>query len=633
MTEPLSPSQSAALADFARTCKAAARAVTLYPPTHPSIEATLTRVIGAAARVADGADVTLGVHPNALVLDGRAAARPDPAIGELAALLHERLVGSLRIARDAGPQDWLALLMLLGKPPEDVIGEGGIRRMWAATGRSGFEIRGIDYAEVLRERAGGERAVWDRIVASYLEGSMVPAETLADAGAQMPDEAIASFIAQGIVAAHGATDRLAQAFQALVPEDDRKTRLLQLAHDEAAQTPLGGEAGFEDLWQSAASMLTTYSDGRFVSADYGRELSGAQEQAIEVDRVSDDPPERVQAWLATVNDAAVRELDVVLLQDLLRIEEDPAQWKAIAAVAAREIERRTQLGEVADALRLLESITGRGGTADQLASTSMVRHITANLRKSDDRELEPLTRLCHAIGPRLARPLAEALATEADARAVRRLRELLISFGAAGRQSVEQLRMSANPAVRRMAIELLRVFGGREALPELAAMLDDADPQVQRESIRAMVQIGTPEAYAILERSLAAGGTPRETVIQELVGLRDEKAVPLLCYVLNHTSARGPLIGIHLQIIEALGALGDHPESTQTLERVLHRGEWWAPGRTARLRSAAATALRRIGSAAAVRVLEDAVAKGGRGVRSVARVQLGAVARRERARS
>src|SRR6185503_15119459 len=132
----------------------------------------------------------------------------------------------------------------------------------------------------------------------------------------------------------------------------------------------------------------------------------------------------------------------------------------------------------------------------------------------------------HTLGPSVVRPLAIALAAEENSRAIRHLRELLLGFGAAGRQSVEQLKNSAN---RRMAIDLLRVFGGREALPELASMLDDADPQVQRESIRAIVQIGTDEAFAVLKHALVAGSSSRETTLQQLIGLRDYKAAPLLC--------------------------------------------------------------------------------------------------------
>ena len=40
-TEPLAPEDTARLIEFARACKAAARAVLLYPAAHPAIAATL----------------------------------------------------------------------------------------------------------------------------------------------------------------------------------------------------------------------------------------------------------------------------------------------------------------------------------------------------------------------------------------------------------------------------------------------------------------------------------------------------------------------------------------------------------------------------------------------------------------
>ena len=196
---------------------------------------------------------------------------------------------------------------------------------------------------------------------------------------------------------------------------------------------------------------------------------------------------------------------------------------------------------------------------------------------------------------------------------------MLLSFGAAGRQSVEQLKHSPNPAVRRMAIDLLRVFGGREALPELASMLDDADPQVQRESIRAIVQIGTDEAFAVLENALVSGSASRDTILQQLLSLRDDKAVPLLCYVLDHTSPKGKLLAVHVQIMEALGNLAARSDSISTLRGILYRGEWWAPWRTGALRHAAAAALQRLGTPEAIAVLSEAAARGNRGVRNAAR--------------
>ena len=727
----MSPELAATLAEFARATKAAARSVTLYPATHPAIQASLGRVVTSSARLAASGDVTLVVMPNTLVIDGRAPTRPDQSIVELADLLHNRLVGNLQIERAADAADWHAFLLLLAKPAEDLMSQGGIASAWAAAGRSHFAIGEIDYAEVLRERAAGSEAAWDRIIENCLRGNAVdldddtlsgllelagdPARfgdflarlqsagepetkvaaraaallqilrglvTLAgrrgpddldgalksiaqstsrltpdmmlamlserDHGAEgdgpmvgqivnkMTDRTIASFVAGNIVAERGATGRLAQAFEALVPDAITRGEVLEIAHQEVAESPMGEESGFEELWQNAATMLMNYSDKPYVTAEYARELSGARSQAIEVDRVADDPPERIQGWLDSVAPEAVRELDLKLLLDLLRIEPDPAKWRDVANVVTAEIERLTLLGDAYNAHRLLEPVTKEAGAEgregfkaaataalERLAAGPLLRHVVLHLRKIEERDVEPFNALCHTLGPSVIRPLAEALATEENNRALRRLRELLLGFGAAGRQSVEQLKTSPNPAVRRTAIDLLRVFGGREALPELESMLDDKDPQVQRESIRAIVQLGTNEAYAVLERALV--GRSRDAVLAQLIALRDDKAIPLLCYVLKHTSPHGKLINVHLAIIDALGGLSAHPESTGTLKTVLYQGSWWAPFRTAALRRAAAESLRRIGGPDAAAVLEEAAAHGPRAVRNVARAKVGLV--------
>lgn len=741
--EPMSPEQAATLADFARSAKTAARAVTLYPATHPAIQGALGRIVAAAGKLAATGEVTLVVHPDAIAIDGRAPSRPDPAIGELAAILHQRLIGSLRVERAADAADWHAFLSIVAKPPEELIAGGGITKAWAQTNRSHFEIREIDYGEVLREREGGELAAWDRIIANCLQGDAIDLDEesltallevvgdperfgdflsrLQESGGpdmkigqraaallriirglidfvnkrspegldvmlksvaqatsrltpdmmlamlsqrdqragpdgemvgqiveRMGDRTIATFVAGNIVAERGATGRLAQAFEALVPEAERRGQLLEMARAEVAQSEMGAESGFDELWKNAANMLMSYSDKPYVSAEYARELSDARSQAVEVERVSDDPPERIQGWLATVTEESVRQLDLQLLLDLLRLENDPAQWRGITTLVTSEIERLTLLGDARSATLLVEAVQRElkdGGrepfreaatlAMERLAAGPLVRNVVLHLRKGDEREVEPLTRLCHSLGPIVIRPLAEALATEENNKALRRLREVLVGFGAAGRQSVEQLKNSRNPAVRRTAIDLLRVFGGREALPELASMLDDADPQVQRESIRAIVQIATEEAYAVLERALM--GRMRQTVLEQLISLRDDKAVPLLCYVLKHTAPSGNFVNVHLAIIDALGGLGAHPESTRTLKDVLYAGVWWAPFRTAALRQAAALALRRIGGADNAAVLEEAAGCGLRGVRNAARAQVSMVrsgaAARERIKS
>jgi HEAT repeat protein len=723
----MSPDLAASLAEFARAAKAAARSVTLYPATHPAIQASLSRVVTSTARLAAAGDVTVAVLPGQLLLEGRAPARPDQAIIELADLLHHRLVGTMRVERAADAADWHAFLLLVARPAEELIAQGGITQAWGASGRSHFEIIEIDYAEVLRERAAGSEAAWDSIIENCLRGNAFDLdqatlnglldvagdpsrfgeflarlqssggpETMVTTRAaalltilrgivsvasargpndldgalksmaqatsrltpdmmlallaerdrtdghgpmvgeivhRMSDRTIASFVAGSIVAERGATGRLAQALEALVPDAGARGEVLELARGEVARSSVGDESGFQELWQNAANMLMNYQDKPYVPSDYARELSGARSQAIEVDRVSDDPPERIQGWLSSVSGEAVRELDLRLILDLTRLLDDPAQWRDLVNVMTSEIERLTLVGDAPDARRLLEAVVkeaseGRdalrpvaAAALEKLAAGPLVRHVVLHIQKVEEREVDAFNALCHTLGPAAVRPLAEALATEENSRALRRLREMLLGFGAAGRQSVEQLKHSPNPAVRRTAIDLLRVFGGREALPELASMLDDNDPQVQRESIRAIVHIGTNEGYAVLERALA--GRSRGAILEQLIALRDDKAIPLLCYVLKRTNAQGRLVNVHLAIIDALAGLSPHPDSTTTLKAVLYGGTWWAPFRTAALRQAAATALRRIGGADAVAVLEEAAASGARGVRAAARAQVG----------
>src|SRR4029434_3810205 len=103
----------------------------------------------ATGRLASDGQVTLTIHPDVIAIDGRLPVRPDQSIGELASLLHERLIGTLRVDADAGLDDWHALLLLLARAPEERIAEGGIAKAWTHSGRQHFEIREIDYAELL----------------------------------------------------------------------------------------------------------------------------------------------------------------------------------------------------------------------------------------------------------------------------------------------------------------------------------------------------------------------------------------------------------------------------------------------------------------------------------------------------
>ena len=371
---------------------------------------------------------------------------------------------------------------------------------------------------------------------------------------RMTDRTIARFVSRNVIADGGTpTDRLAQAFQTLVRNPDDRHRLLNLAHDDAAASPLGSTEGFEAVWNHVAEkLLTSYSDESFVSDVYARELSGARTRAVDVEQASDDPPERVSVWVASVDASALRSLDLLLLLDLLRLEQDNARWGDLMPPVVRNLEDLLLVGDFDAAMELFAVIAA--ATADEsrkerrqhamiaidmLVAGSMMRHIVTHLLSMDDAAFERVKAMCVSLGEVIVRPLAEALSVEERGRTRERLTAILLAFGAVGRRTIERLKTSPNAAVRRTAIYLMRQFGGIDALPDLTDLLNDSDSMIQREAIRAILNIGTEKAYRVLEEALATGTErSRDAIMLSISMLRDERATPLFAYILRHVDHR-----------------------------------------------------------------------------------------------
>ena len=741
--EPLAPADAQRLTDFARACKAATRAVTLYPATHPTIVATLGRIAQLTSAQALSSPMRISVLTNELRVDGRAPSRPDAAIGELASLLHDHLIGELTINPGGDVDAWRNFLLLLGRSTDDVRAEGGIARLWSTTAGTHIELKEIDYADVLRER-GGVPAQWDGILAGFLQGGgdgdqefdeeatkmlleiakdeqqlgelfvalesrgaedqsaqakatavvrmlrsivktvktarpeemdgvlqnlsgavgrlspelmvslLAHAETATTDTAsvigavmsRMTEQTIAGFIARNAEAGDSSINRVAQAFHTLVQEDDQRQRLIALAHDQAASSPFGSTEGFEDVWNRVAErLMTSYSDKAYVSNTYARELATTRTQAVTIDQISDDPPERVSAWLATVATSELRKLDLSLLLDLLVIEQEDSRWGTLMRPVVALLEDLMLVGDFDAAASLLNLITeaSKPGYSkerrqhaliaiDMLVSGSMMRHIVAHVATMDTGQFDRLKAMCLSLGEEVVRPLAETISTDVSDRVRDRLSLILVAFGPAGRRQVERLKSSENPAVRRTAIMLLREFGGEEALPELTEMLRDRSPQIQREAVRAILNIGSRRALEVLQAAIIHGSVEsRETIMKSLASIRDDRAAPMFGFIISHVDHKGELLPLYLSAIEALGSLKS-PDGVESLREALYRGEWWAPRRTASLRSAAAASLARIATPEALEVLEQALSGGPRGVRSAVRPHMSTARSRQKPR-
>ena len=720
----LPPDTAALLAEFARSCKAAARAVSLYPGQHPAIGTSLARLADATTRLTANGPLHLQVRPGELLIGNEGLPKPDQSVRELAELLHQHLIGAMTVNAGADAGSWRTLLLLLSRSPDEVRNDGGIAHLWGTAGGPSVEIREIDYAEVLREKRGLIVAI-DQIIAAAVDGTPLHLDddsldalmamlgdeaqvdelmarlqavadergadakttailallrTMAERAQKMPDgelEAtlrklggitarlsademlrlaahrsdvsadgevvgavldsmqdgdVASFVASSVVAERGATARLAHAFQALVPDTDRRRRIAALAEEEAAAVPDVDDKIFEDLFGKVESMVSSYSDTTYVSEEYGRELWSAQTKAVDVEQTADDPPERVAAWMSTVNDAALRGLDHQLLHDLLAIEQDPARWRDVADTTAAHAEDLIRVGYFDQAWDLAGAIIRHGQAVPErteflpevlqrFGRGTHMKHVAAHLRSADDDAFKQFQQLCLSIGTPVIAPLAEALSAEQDARSRRRLRDVLVGFGAQGRDVVQQLMNAPNWEVRRTAAFLLREFGGSEGLKELIPLLTDNEPLVQREAVQGLVLNGSNEAAAILVNALGTvSGRVRDTLVAELVGIRDRRASTFFAYLVRHVD-RAKHHGVYLASIEALGTFGD-TASVEALELALGVANWWAPLRARRARTAAAAALRKIGSAEALDALRRAAATGKRGTRAAARAEL-----------
>jgi HEAT repeat protein len=730
--EPLSPERAARLLEFAKACRAAARIVSMYPPTHPAIQNALARIVAAGKQaIADG-PFAISVLPDSMLVGGRGLPKPDAAVSELAQMLHQHAIGAVTITGELSNSNWHTFLSLIAKSPEDTRALGGIVPTWQQTGTAVLTMQIIDYAEVLRERDSGTAATWDRIV-ELLGGGRSREEILAalidmaddpqqlaqfvrelqedgtaagvDASQQRqalleiihglarhtyanapekldsvlshlteavtklpPDvlltlltqpppepppteaaapvdlakelqsrasnEMVSDFLVSNVARDRGATARLAAAFTTLVPDTGRQQDILSMAAEQAAAL-FAQDPHFEKVWNSSSEMLMSYSDEQFVSDSYARELTSAQSQAVDITKIGDDPPARIRAWVSTLGEEEVRRLDQQLLLDLLKIESRADAWTAVLDVVVGNIDQLVLVGDLTQAADLLDAVVTASKQADPARSAAaaaavkllvdgpLVRNLALFLRQATDSEVGLAKQICMTLGPAMVEPLAQALMAEDNSRTVRRLRDILIGFGPAAREYANKLRGSPSPAVRRAAVDLLRALGGDAALPDLRRMLDDSDEQVQRDALRGIVQIGTNDAYQALEEALQSGAEHTRTAIMQALGaLRDQRAAPLFVHILTHSDFKGTFEPVYTSAIESLGRLADDDKSVAALETVLHRGEFWAPGRTARLRLAAAKALHSMGTEAALRTLSAAAASGPRGVKRAARAAL-----------
>ena len=292
--------------------------------------------------------------------------------------------------------------------------------------------------------------------------------------ARLTDEMLTKFLVDNVVKDRGATNRLATAFQTLVPDPSKQQDILAAAGEQAAAL-FKDDPQFESVWTSSTRNADVVLGrevrvrGLRARADDGADAGGGGRE----DRRR---PAGAHSRLARRRSATneIRALDQQLLLDLLKIETRPDAWSGVLDTAIANIDQLVLVGDLT-----LAVAAARGGRRDlegrqrrrlprrpRPASPSWSKaRWCATSRCSCRTPPTPSSasprRCARTIGPVLVKPMSDALMGEDNARTVRRLRDILISFGPAAREYANELKSSRNPAVRRAAIDLLRGLGRR----------------------------------------------------------------------------------------------------------------------------------------------------------------------------
>ena len=460
---------------------------------------------------------------------------------------------------------------------------------------------------------------------------------IADLARRVQDGTIAEMIAIEVRGGRGTSPMLADAFCGLAPDRTRRSAILNLARTSVEGTNTPDDVTAASAWQSSEDFLLAYSDERFVSDAYDGELRRIADRAVELDRDQTDPPDRVAAWIHSVDESAVMLLDAQMLIDLMALQHDVRRWRELADLAIARIDRLVVVGDFSSATFLVGAIhhqaqshdepavqTAAGALVDHMLNTATMRHVATHLDTIDNDTVAAATRFCHALGTSVVGPLAVALSSEERTRARQHLIEILLGLGAAGRQSVERLKQSPNPAVRRTAVLLLREFGGSNALLELESLLNDAEPQVQRDATRAIAMMRSEAAYQTLTRALTTGTERARSVITAVLStIPTEDALPALAYLVRSAPCRGPMWHVYERAVLRLGVIGGRT-AVDALADVMNKRVGWAPFKIVVLRRLAADAIARIGTPDALDALRVAANAGPRGTKSAARRHLAA---------
>ena len=450
--------------------------------------------------------------------------------------------------------------------------------------------------------------------------------------AAFDDAQVAQLLAAALSANGQATTKLAEVFDTIAPDLERKRRVLATTRTMLAETPFGKSKQFKAVWNSMEELCISYNEKPFLSEHYQAQLDGVPAR-VEV-MAGKDLPEEMPEWVESLGQQNVRKLSVVLLIDLLKLELDAARAAEIAADMTALFEDLLLSGEYANARDVVaalndaanrDTFVARAACRDALTrmATSPAMHEAVSVLGDLDAEnLGHFTDMCRMMGAPTVEVLGMTLKIPVTNPAHSRAANIVVSFGAPAVPHLAVFVEDERPYVQCNTVEILGRIASPDAVPLLQPLLRQNNPRVTRVAVSALAAIHDPAAARAIHTVLrTATGELRRAVVDALVAGRDARIVPILVRILDESE---PLGKDHLVVLDTLAALkAVHTDTAvRPIASVARRTRWFAPVRSRALKGNAIEALVSIGSDASRKALVQAAVEGDRLLRKLAKAKL-----------
>ena len=484
--------------------------------------------------------------------------------------------------------------------------------------------------EVMQRIAAAAATLDPNVVVQMMQsadGGQDDASLIARIAEAFDDDKVAELLATALGRDGKATVRLAQVFDTLAPDEERKRRVLSTTRSMLGEQAFGKTSQFRTVWSSMETLLLSYDETPYVSDAYRVALEGVGARGeLLADRLM---PSELPQWIETLEQDNVRALSVTLVTDLLRIEDRLEYAEALAQDVLALVEDLLLAGDFALALPALRELrdsvsNGVARAAARSALTTLgesvaLRDAAALLGDFDEPTLALFTECCDLIGPTSTRALLPAFLTEVDTTASRRALDLVRSFGGGAVAALATLVDDDRWFVQQRAANALAATRSAEAVPALQTLLRRTDPRVLRAAVSALAGIDDPAAARALQTVLrSAIGARRLAVMEALVAERDARVVPMLDRLLTDSDPFGDDRIVVLDTLNAVTQFGDE-RAVGGVTTVMHRKRWFRRTVAHAFKKAAAQALLAIGTPAAIAALDDAQRRGDRLLRKVIR--------------